>query len=194
MVTKFYAEIAQLPQISDQEMCTAMQQLSVRQNEEFDTMVALKELYIYVSKYRDQVNEYTLYAFLRCITKSTNNFFQILDALDMDISCKKMHLSHKLENVACTLEGEESSNCWQSIDFLSADLDLDFNNVAQHAGDGFSYSNNLTNSHENILQPPINPQNTHHNHHSSSLLHHTNNYAHNLMDSFEDKNGFNKFF
>lgn len=55
MVSRFYGEIAQLPQISDQEMCTAMQQLSVRQTDEFDTMVALKELYIYVTKYRDQV-------------------------------------------------------------------------------------------------------------------------------------------
>lgn len=55
MVSRFYGEIAQLPQISDQEMCTAMQQLSIRQTDEFDTMVALKELYIYVTKYRDQV-------------------------------------------------------------------------------------------------------------------------------------------
>lgn len=55
MVARFYAEIQQQPQISDQEMCTAMNQLSMRQNEEFDTMVALKELYIYVTKYRDQV-------------------------------------------------------------------------------------------------------------------------------------------
>ncbi|XP_063707390.1 plexin-B isoform X3 [Culicoides brevitarsis] len=85
MVARFYAEIQQQPQISDQEMCTAMNQLSMRQNEEFDTMVALKELYIYVTKYRDQ----------------------ILDQLDMDHNCKKMHLSHKLENVACTLEGTD---------------------------------------------------------------------------------------
>ena len=36
---------------------------------------------------------------------------QILDALDIDPHCKKMHLAHKLENVACTLEGEETSTC-----------------------------------------------------------------------------------
>uniref|UniRef100_A0A336MLE9 CSON001779 protein n=1 Tax=Culicoides sonorensis TaxID=179676 RepID=A0A336MLE9_CULSO len=91
MVARFYAEIQQQPQISDQEMSTAMQQLSMRQNEEFDTMVALKELYIYVTKYRDQ----------------------ILDSLDMDINCKKMHLSHKLENVACTLE----DNIYKSLGY-----------------------------------------------------------------------------
>ena len=57
MVSNFYADISHLPQISDQEMCTAMQTLSVQQIDEFDTIAALKELYIYVTKYRDQVIE-----------------------------------------------------------------------------------------------------------------------------------------
>ncbi|XP_059620883.1 plexin-B [Phlebotomus argentipes] len=87
MVKVFYREVGRLPQISDQEMGTAMQELSVQQNDEFDTIAALKELYIYVTKYRDQ----------------------ILDTLDMDPYCKKMHLAHKLENVACTLEAGLSS-------------------------------------------------------------------------------------
>lgn len=56
MVKQFYREVARLPQISDQEMGTAMQQLSVQQNNEFDTIVALKELYIYVTKYREHVS------------------------------------------------------------------------------------------------------------------------------------------
>ena len=30
----------------------------------------------------------------------------------MDPYCKKMHLAHRLDNVACTLEGEETSMCW----------------------------------------------------------------------------------
>ncbi|XP_055858104.1 plexin-B isoform X1 [Episyrphus balteatus] len=89
MVKQFYREVARLPQISDQEMNTAMQQLSVQQSEEFDTIAALKELYIYVTKYRDQ----------------------IMQTLEVDVNCKKMHLAHKLENVACTLDGEETSAC-----------------------------------------------------------------------------------
>ncbi|XP_017468489.1 PREDICTED: plexin-B [Rhagoletis zephyria] len=89
MVKQFYREVARLPQISDQEMNTAMQQLSVQQSDEFDTIAALKELYIYVTKYRDE----------------------IMHALDTDVNCKKMHLSHKLENVAFTLGGEETSAC-----------------------------------------------------------------------------------
>ncbi|GLH11402.1 Uncharacterized protein GBIM_16186 [Gryllus bimaculatus] len=89
MVSHFYCDVQILPQITDQEMSTAMQQLSISQLGEFDTVSALKELYIYVTKYSDQ----------------------ILDALDVDPYCKKMHLAHKLENVACTLEGEETSTC-----------------------------------------------------------------------------------
>lgn len=55
MVSHFYYEIEQLPQISDQEMGTFMQQLSIQQNNEFDTIAALKELYIYVTTYKEQV-------------------------------------------------------------------------------------------------------------------------------------------
>lgn len=55
MVQQFYADIARLPQISDQDMCNSMQQLSVQQNDEFDTIAALKELYIYVTSYKEQV-------------------------------------------------------------------------------------------------------------------------------------------
>jgi len=48
--------------------------------------------------------------------------FQIFDSLETDPYCKKMHLAHKLENVACTLEGEETSACWRrgSPDLLLA--------------------------------------------------------------------------
>lgn len=67
MVSQFYADIARLPQISDQEMCTSMQQLSIQQNDEFDTIAALKELYIYVTTYKEQV----------CFKKYNKNFIHI---------------------------------------------------------------------------------------------------------------------
>ncbi|XP_043657313.1 plexin-B [Drosophila teissieri] len=89
MVKEFYRDVSRLPQISDQEMSTAMQQLSVRQNEEFDTISALKELYIYITKYKDQ----------------------IMESLETDINCRKMHLSRKLGNVAAILDGDCTSNC-----------------------------------------------------------------------------------
>lgn len=53
MVKQFYGEVAHLPHITDHAIGTVMQQLSV--HNEFDTIAALKELYIYVTKYRDQV-------------------------------------------------------------------------------------------------------------------------------------------
>lgn len=89
MVAQFYYNVAVLPVITDQEMGSAMQQLSAQQADEFDTVAALKELYIYVTKYREQ----------------------ILDALNTDGNCRRLHLAQRLENVACTLEGEETSAC-----------------------------------------------------------------------------------
>ncbi|XP_053671423.1 LOW QUALITY PROTEIN: plexin-B [Anopheles nili] len=84
MVSNFYADIAMMPQISDQEMRSAMQRLSIHQ-QQFDTLAALKELYIYVSKYRLQIKE----------------------VLEMDLTASKLHLAHKLDHVAATLEDDE---------------------------------------------------------------------------------------
>lgn len=58
MVAQFYSDVAMLPVITDQEMGSAMQQLSAQQAEEFDTVAALKELYIYVTKYREPVSTF----------------------------------------------------------------------------------------------------------------------------------------
>ncbi|XP_050079957.1 plexin-B [Anopheles maculipalpis] len=84
MVSNFYADIAMMPQISDQEMRSAMQRLSIHQ-QQFDTLAALKELYIYVSKYRLQIKE----------------------VLEQDLTASKLHLAHKLDLVAATLEDDE---------------------------------------------------------------------------------------
>ncbi|CAL1269603.1 unnamed protein product [Larinioides sclopetarius] len=89
MVNRFYQDVASLPSVTDQEMCVAMQALSMSHNGEFDIVSGLRELYVYAAKYNDQ----------------------ILEALDTDPYCQKMHLAEKLETVACTLEGEETSVC-----------------------------------------------------------------------------------
>lgn len=60
MVAQFYCDITDMPRISDQEMGCAMQQLSNQHATEFDTMTALKELFIYVLKYREEVNSIIL--------------------------------------------------------------------------------------------------------------------------------------
>ncbi|XP_014222817.2 plexin-B isoform X2 [Trichogramma pretiosum] len=88
-VGRFYSEVQRLPLITDQEMSSTMQQLSASHANEFDVIAALKELYIYVGKY----------------------YGTILEVLETDPTCRKLHLAHRLENVACTLEGEETSAC-----------------------------------------------------------------------------------
>ncbi|RZC36560.1 plexin-B [Asbolus verrucosus] len=89
MVSQFYHDVASLPVITDQEMGSAMQQLSAQQADEFDTVAALKELYIYVTKYREQ----------------------IIEALNGDINCRRLHLAQRLDGVAYTLGGEDTSAC-----------------------------------------------------------------------------------
>lgn len=79
-----------MPQIPDQEMNSAMQQLSMLHIGEFDTVAALKELYIYVTKYRDP----------------------LLENLEEETYCRKLQLAQRLNNVACIMEGEETSACW----------------------------------------------------------------------------------
>lgn len=76
MVSQFYNEIEKLPQVSDQEMGTFMQQLSVRQNNEFDTIAALKELYIYVTNYKEQVCVFNLDY---CMKIQLNRLFAFTD-------------------------------------------------------------------------------------------------------------------
>lgn len=39
-------------------------------------------------------------------------YFQIMEALETDTNCRRLNLAHRLENVACTFEGEETSACW----------------------------------------------------------------------------------
>ncbi|XP_022239400.1 plexin-B-like [Limulus polyphemus] len=89
MVTKFYEEVALLPAITDQEISANMQRLSVEHHGEFDTMNAVKDLYIYVEKYIQEICE----------------------ALKADPTCIQAHLAQKLEMVICALQGEETSLC-----------------------------------------------------------------------------------
>lgn len=53
---RFYSDIQKLPQITDQELSTTMQQLSISHFGQFHIVSALKELYIYASKYNDAVS------------------------------------------------------------------------------------------------------------------------------------------
>lgn len=61
MVDKFYQDVSKLPLITDQELSTSMQQLSSSLVGNFHTISALKELYIYVTKYSEQVSLINIY-------------------------------------------------------------------------------------------------------------------------------------
>lgn len=89
IVRRFYANIHSLPPVSDEDLNVFMGELSRSHEGHFNSVSALKELYIYVNKYHEQ----------------------ILTALDTDTQCNKLHLAHKLENVFCTLDGEQTSAC-----------------------------------------------------------------------------------
>ncbi|XP_037069956.1 plexin-B-like [Pollicipes pollicipes] len=88
-VERFYRDVNELPTVTDQELNSHMQRLSVAHLGQFDVIAALKELYIYVTKYFDDV----------------------MKALESDEHCRRLHLPHKLENVQSTMEGEETSMC-----------------------------------------------------------------------------------
>ncbi|CAL1289712.1 unnamed protein product [Larinioides sclopetarius] len=89
MVNRFYQDVANLPAVTEQEMCVSLQMLSMAHAGEVDSVNALKELYIYVSRYGNQ----------------------ILEALDTDPVCQSQHLAGKLETVAYTIGGGEASLC-----------------------------------------------------------------------------------
>lgn len=91
MVSSFYNDVSAMPQIPDQEMNSTMQQLSMLHVGEFDTVAALKELYIYVNKYRES----------------------LFENLEEENYCRKLQLAQRLANVACVMEGEETSACWR---------------------------------------------------------------------------------
>ncbi|XP_076331482.1 plexin-B-like isoform X1 [Tachypleus tridentatus] len=89
VVMRYYKDVRVLPPVTDQEISAKMQTLSLSHIGEFDTLAALKELYVYAAKYMDE----------------------FLQDLNDDSNCQHNHLAHRLETVACTLQGEETSVC-----------------------------------------------------------------------------------
>ncbi|KAG8187056.1 hypothetical protein JTE90_019266 [Oedothorax gibbosus] len=81
-VDSFYAEVRSLAPVTDQEMAAHMQMLSLAHSGEVDSLNALKELYVYVSRYGNQ----------------------IVECLERDSSTHP--LASKLEAVALTLGAE----------------------------------------------------------------------------------------
>ncbi|XP_076840019.1 LOW QUALITY PROTEIN: plexin-B1 [Brachyhypopomus gauderio] len=84
MVEKYYADIRQTISASDQEMNSALAELSRNYSSEVNHLVALHELYKYINKYYDQ----------------------IITALEEDPTAQKMQLGYRLQQIAAAVENK----------------------------------------------------------------------------------------
>uniref|UniRef100_A0A8C3SV12 Plexin-B1 n=1 Tax=Chelydra serpentina TaxID=8475 RepID=A0A8C3SV12_CHESE len=84
MVERYYADIRQTISASDQEMNSALAELSRNYSGELNSVVALHELYKYINKYYDQ----------------------IITALEEDPTAQKMQLGYRLQQIAAAVENK----------------------------------------------------------------------------------------
>uniref|UniRef100_A0A8C7K979 Plexin b1b n=1 Tax=Oncorhynchus kisutch TaxID=8019 RepID=A0A8C7K979_ONCKI len=84
MVERYYADIRQTISASDQEMNSALAELSRNYSGELNYLVALHELYKYINKYYDQ----------------------IIGALEEDSTAQKMQLGYRLQQIAAAVENK----------------------------------------------------------------------------------------
>ncbi|XP_061910627.1 plexin-B1 isoform X2 [Entelurus aequoreus] len=84
MVERYYADIRQTISASDQEMNSALAELSRNYAGEVNFLVALHELYKYINKYYDQ----------------------IITALEDDCTAQKMQLGYRLQQIAAAVENK----------------------------------------------------------------------------------------
>ncbi|XP_054164068.1 plexin-B-like [Oppia nitens] len=86
MVSKYYADIASLPPIHESDVVANMNAISQSYAGEVDTYNALRELYIYVSRYREP----------------------LFEALCCDPQSQRQHLHLKLETIAFSMGSQET--------------------------------------------------------------------------------------
>uniref|UniRef100_G3UT32 Uncharacterized protein n=1 Tax=Meleagris gallopavo TaxID=9103 RepID=G3UT32_MELGA len=84
MVERYYADIRQTISASDQEMNSALAELSRVNKRDLNSLVALHELYKYINKYYDQ----------------------IITALEEDPTAQKMQLGYRLQQIAAAVENK----------------------------------------------------------------------------------------
>ncbi|XP_055747345.1 plexin-B1-like isoform X2 [Salvelinus fontinalis] len=84
MVERYYADIRQTISASDQEMNSALAELSRNYAGEVNYLVALHELYKYINKYYDQ----------------------IITALEEDSTAQKMQLGYRLQQISAAVENK----------------------------------------------------------------------------------------
>uniref|UniRef100_A0A8U7MG80 Plexin-B1 n=1 Tax=Corvus moneduloides TaxID=1196302 RepID=A0A8U7MG80_CORMO len=84
MVERYYSDIRQTISASDQEMNSALAELSRNYSGDLNSLVALHELYKYINKYYDQ----------------------IITALEEDPTAQKMQLGYRLQQIAAAVENK----------------------------------------------------------------------------------------
>ncbi|XP_032893020.1 plexin-B1 [Amblyraja radiata] len=84
LVERYYADIRQTISASDQEMNSALAELSRNYSSDMNSLVALHELYKYINKYYDQ----------------------IITALEEDPTAQKMQLGYRLQQIAASVENK----------------------------------------------------------------------------------------
>ncbi|XP_043224973.1 plexin-B-like [Amphibalanus amphitrite] len=82
MVGDYFESVRSRPPVSDQDLAVLLQQLSRHHAGQFDAIAALKELYIYITKYGEPIAQ----------------------ALDSEPTCQQLFFSSRLSNIAASLE------------------------------------------------------------------------------------------
>ena len=81
LVGEYFESVRGRPAVSDQDLGVLLQQLSRHHAGQFDAIAALKELYIYITKYGEAISQ----------------------ALDTSPACQQMVLSGRLAGIAASL-------------------------------------------------------------------------------------------
>ena len=82
LVGDYFESVRSRPPVSDQDLGVLLQQLSRHHAGQFDAIAALKELYIYITKYGEAIGQ----------------------ALDSEPTCQQLFFSSRLSNIAASLE------------------------------------------------------------------------------------------
>ncbi|KAI4882566.1 hypothetical protein NFI96_029674 [Prochilodus magdalenae] len=102
-VERYYADINRLPAISDQDMNAYLAEQARLHSHEFNMLSALHEIYIYVSKYSQEVQKQMDYS-LDLYTYRVS--CTIIEALEQDELAQKQRLAYKLEQLITAMATE----------------------------------------------------------------------------------------
>ena len=86
LVGEYFGTVRARPAVSDQDLSVFLQQLSRHHAGQFDALAALRELYVYISRYGEAIGQ----------------------ALDTSPACRQLSLASRLSNIADSIETSAS--------------------------------------------------------------------------------------